>query len=472
MSHAISALIALDRARGDLEGQLYRAMRERILHGTLPPGQRLPSTRVLALSLGLARSTVVHAYERLKAEGYLDASAGAASRVAGIARPVPLGSKPSAPKNVTAAADPLGSLPLTPGVPDLAAFPQAVWVRLLCARARRIRAPELGYGAALGLRELRQAILAHIAVTRGVVAEVDQLVVLPSTRAAIWLLAGLLLRPDQPGGATAWMEEPGYASAQRLLRAAEAMLVPVPCDDAGIDITRAGGPPPRLIYVTPSHQYPTGATMSISRRLAVLEVARATRAFVLEDDYDSEFQFDGRPIAALQGIDQHGVVVYAGTMSKVLVPGLRVAYAVLPPALLDAAREAMLLQGLSVPSHIQAALADFLREGYLRSHIRRMTPVYAARMAAFVQAMRAHCGDAIDIRTGGGGLQVAAWFRDSRLDDRAVIATLRAQGFGPQAISSMHLDVPRHGLLCGIAQMATEDAAVAAQAIATALRTA
>ena len=475
MSQPVSALFALDRAAGDFEGQLYRVIRHRILQGTLRPSQAMPSTRNLAVSLGIARSTVVRAYERLKAEGYLDASAGAASRVAAIAPTLPVGGKAPHIAPTQAPPDPGPPMQLTPGVPDLAEFPRALWARLLGARARRFRVQDMGYGTTMGLADLRQRILAHIAVSRGVVAEPEQVVVLPSTRAAIRLLAGLLLRPDQPGGAAAWIEEPGYGSAQRLLRAADAVLVPVPCDSAGIDIgraawPRAAGSAPRLIYVTPSHQYPTGATMSLSRRLAVLEVARATGAVILEDDYDSEFQFDGRPIAALQGIDQHGVVAYLGTMSKVLAPGLRVAYAVLPPRLLPAVQDALHYQGLAVPTHIQAALADFIRDGYLRAQIRRMTPVYAARMAAFTKAMREVCGEAIEIGAGAGGLQVAGWFRDPALDDRAVVAALRAAGLGPEALSSMHLATPRHGLLCGIARIAPAEADAVARTISVALR--
>jgi GntR family transcriptional regulator/MocR family aminotransferase len=461
-THSAAALLVLDRGAGDLEGQVYRAIRERILLGRLQPGQSLPSTRALASSLGVARSTVVHAYDRLKAEGYLDASAGAASRVAAIATPVLAGGSPKAPADVPPEADPPFSLALAPGVPDLAAFPHVTWARLLGARARALRWHDLGYGAAAGIAELREALLAHISLTRGVVASAGQVIVLPSTKAAIWLLARLKLRLDRPGGSTVWIEDPGYATAQALLRAAGAELVPVPCDASGIDIRRATGHPPRLIYVTPSHQYPTGTTMSLARRLAVLEAARTHGALVLEDDYDSEFQFDGRPIASLQGIDQHGVVAYLGTMSKVLAPGLRVAYAVLPPSLVDAAQAAIRLQGLSVPIHVQAALADFLREGHLRAHVRRMTPVYAARMAACIAALHRHCAEALDVGAGAGGLQLAAWFREERLDDVAIARALRARGLAPQPLSSMHLGAGRPGLLLGIAGLAPSEAEGAA----------
>ncbi|MCB8881613.1 PLP-dependent aminotransferase family protein [Acidisoma cellulosilytica] len=466
VTDAKTALVSIDRAAGDLEGQLYRALRGRILARVLPAEARLPSTRQLALSLGLARSTVVSAYGRLKAEGYLTSLAGGASRVAAIASPGVAVVQPT-PAISAAAALPL--LPLTPGVPDLASFPTAIWGRLLAARARRVSAADLGYGAPLGLPALAEAILAHIAVSRGVVADPDQLVLFPSTRAAIGLLARLALRDAAPGHHAAWMEEPGYLSARQILQDAGADLVPVPVDEAGMNVDSASGAAsPKLIYVTPSHQYPTGMTMSLARRLALLAVAQRTGALILEDDYDSEFQFDGRPIAALQGIDQSGVVAYLGTLSKVLAPGVRLAYAIVPRSLLLAVQQAVRLQGLSVPIHIQAACLEFLREGHFRAHIRRMTPIYAARMTAFRDTVQYCCGDAIATGPGTGGLQLALWFRDEAKDDEAIVQRLRSQGYGPQALSSMHLAKGRPGLLCGIAGLHADKAEHAARAIAAA----
>ncbi|WP_047456596.1 PLP-dependent aminotransferase family protein [Rhizobium rhizogenes] len=461
---------ALDRISGDLEGQVYRLMRDRILQGQMPAGQRLPSTRRLAVSLGVARSTVVNAYERLKAEGYLQSTTGAATRVAefatpplqGQAEPSPL----SPPPAIEAASDGL----FKSGVPDVASFPHAAWTRYLGARGRSLRVHDLGYGAHSGIRELREAILEHISTTRGVIARPEQLIIVPSTGAAIDLLARVLLRSDRPDGAIAWMEEPGYGSAQALLRMAGANLVPVPCDIEGIDIAKAAGPPPRLIYVTPSHQYPTGATMSLSRRLALLEFARANGSVVLEDDYDSEFQYASRPIAALQGIDRGEVVAYLGTFSKTLAPGLRVAYAVVPPWLVPEVTAAQLLRGAVVPIHIQAALADFIRDGRFRAHLRHMNTVYAARMAATVSALRRHCDDWLDVGEGAGGLQLATWFRDAGADDVSAMRRINAEGFALRAMSTLHLGPPRPGLLFGIARMPPEAADAAAARIARLLR--
>jgi GntR family transcriptional regulator/MocR family aminotransferase len=465
MTATPAAWLALDWVAGDLEGQIHRAVRERILAGQLAAGQRLPSTRALAASLGIARSTVVHAYERLRAEGFLEATTGSVTRVASLTalpwrtRRHPVDAGP------LSLAKPAPGGAFEPGVPDLADFPHAIWARCLGTRARALRVHDLGYGAASGIEELRTAILAHISATRGIVAHVDQMLVMPSTGAAIDLLARVLLRPGLPQGDVAWIEEPGYPAAQALLRAAGARLAPVPCDTDGIDVRAAGDPTPRLIYVTPSHQYPSGATMSLPRRLAVLAAAQAHGAVVLEDDYDSEFQYASRPIAALQGIDRGGSVAYLGTFSKVLAPGLRVAYAVLPAWLVPEASAALRLRGAVVPVHVQAALADFLREGYLRAHIRRMSAVYAARMAATVTALRRHCGHALYVGDGAGGLQLAAWFRDPGIDDRAVVRVLNEQGLAVRALSDFYLGPPRPGLLFGIARITPEAADAAAKHI-------
>lgn len=467
MTQPAPAWMSLDRAAGDLEGQIYRALRARILGGEMPAGQRLASTRGLALALGVARSTVVQAYDRLRQEGYLEGRMGAASRVAGFAAAPLQGAASAPPQALAALADPAaedGVLPLRSGVPDLTEFPHAAWARCLAARARSLRLHDLGYGAASGLPALKQAILAHLAASRGVAADAEQLLVLPTTGAAIDLLARLVLGTE---GGAAWIEEPGYPSARALLAQAGARLRPVPCDAAGLDATGlSGGPPPRLIYVTPSHQYPTGVTMSLARRLALLEAARAAGALILEDDYDSDFQYAPRPIAALQGIDRHGVVAYLGSISKVLAPGLRVAYAVLPARLVGPAREAQQLRGAVVPVQIQAALADFMREGFFRAHIRRMTPLYAERMAATRAAMQRHCGPHLRVGEGAGGLQLPCWFRDPAVPDQAVVQRLRAAGLGPRAMSDFFLGPPRPGLLLGIARVRPEGIGAQAQRIA------
>ncbi|MBB2200346.1 PLP-dependent aminotransferase family protein [Gluconacetobacter tumulisoli] len=454
--------MVLDRSAGALEAQIHRTIRDRILGGQFAAGDRLPSSRALAAALGLARSTIVQAYERLRAEGFLEARGGSATRIAALPSPPPHGRAAKAespPPGQSLSPDNPAPGAFQPGLPDLTSFPHAAWARCLGARARSGRTVELGYGLAAGTPELRAAILSHVAVTRGVVATVDRVVVVPSTRMAIDVIARVVLQhPGTPGSDVAWVEDPGYPTSHALLRAAGARLVPVACDAHGMDVARADGPPPRLISVTPSHQYPTGATMTLQRRLAVLGAAQASGAVILEDDYDSEFQYGSRPIAALQGIDRTESVAYLGTFSKILVPGLHVAYAILPAWLAPRVAAALRMRGTAVPVHVQLALADFLNDGHLRAHVRRMGALYAARMAATVAALRRHCADILTPGTGEGGLQLAAWFTNPAMDDRAVVRALNARGLAIRALSDFHLGPARPGLLLGIAS-ATDDGA-------------
>ena len=410
-----TAWLLLDRTQGQLEQQIYAAIRNRILDGHLRPGERLPSSRTLAQSLGTARSTVVAGLDRLRAEGYISSTPGSAMRVANLPG-APQGTGIKACVTVKQTVPPSASagereriLPFRPGLPDLDSFPHAVWARCLGARTRSLRVHDLGYGEENGLAELREAIVRHVVQARAVLADPDQVVIMPSATAILSLLARVVkVGSDRP----VWVEEPGYITARDTFRAAGAMLVPVPCDDEGMMIGRGEGRPPCLLYVTPSHQYPTGIAMSLPRRLALLEFAASVGTVVVEDDYDSEFHYASRPLAALQGIDRSGCVAYVGTFSKVLAPGLRVAYAVLPPRLVGPVRAVLRREGGAVPIHVQAALADLLNEGHLRAHVRRMQHVYGERMRGVREALRDAGDEIFDVASGAGGLQLAAWLRD------------------------------------------------------------
>ena len=452
----LDGFLALDRRAGDLEGQVYRAARAAILTGHLSAGTRLPATRALARTLGIARSTLVQAFDRLQAEGYVEAVQGSGTRVAAL--PALTGLDEAPPRVRPGPSTPIATYgAFESGVPDLSAFPHAIWARCLGARARSLRVHDLGYGAPEGLPALREAILTHVAAARGVVATPDQVVIVPSTGAAIDLLAHATLRP----GDTAWIEEPGYPTAQQVLSGTGTRVVPVSCDAEGLDPRSATGPAPRLIYVTPSHQYPTGVTMSLPRRLALLDAAASAGAIILEDDYDSEFQYSGRPIACLQGIDRRGSVAYLGTFSKTLAPGIRVAYAILPHWLLDDVLALQKLRGATVPIHVQAALADFLREGHFRAHVRRMSAIYGARMEAALAAVRRHGDAALTVPDQRGGLQFAARFRDAAQDDAAIAGALRKAGVAAKPLSTFYLGMPQPGLLLGIAMATDADAAAA-----------
>lgn len=443
--------LSLDRNGGDLTGQIYRSLRDRILLGQLPAGHKLPSTRAFAASLGVARSTAVEAYDRLRSEGYIEASAGAATRVAALERMRPERQREDRAHVEEKRSDQPSYRGLfRPGVTDVSDFPHAAWSRHLASCSRSLRSHHLGYENPTGIRELRKAILEHISATRGVVAEPEQVMIMPSTRAAIDMLARSML--SRSGRKTAWMEDPGYNAARLLLVDAGADIVPIPCDEHGIDVSRAEGPQPALIYVTPSHQYPTGATLSLPRRLALLEAARRHESLIVEDDYDSDFQYGSRPIAALQGIDRAEVVAYVGTFSKVLAPGLRVAYAVVPRWLVSEASEALHRRGVAVSTHIQAALADFINEGRLRAYLRRMNQRYAERMARTIRMLESHFGGRLVISGGNGGLQLAAWFRDETVDDRAVVGKVNASGYGLMPMSGFFIGKSAPGILFGISQ--------------------
>lgn len=465
MTSAAVTWLVLDRPQGDLEGQLCRAIRERVLAGRLGAGEKLPSTRALALALRIARSTVVQAYDRLRAEGYIETVRGSGTRVA-ARQPRPLAGAPDVPPP-SLLAPAARSLPFQPGIPDLKSFPAAAWSRCVAGRIKSLRVHDLGYGPVAGLPALRAAILAHVGAARGVVAQVDQVVILPSVAAAIELLARVVLTPRAP---VAWIEDPGYPKARALLQRAGARLAPVPCDDAGIDPARAADGPPRLIYVTPSHQCPTGATMTLPRRLALLEAAQRHDAFIIEDDYDSEFRYATRPIAALQGIDAGQRVAYVGTFSKTLAPGLRVAYAILPPALVAPCLADMALRQGEVSIHIQAGLADFLDDGHFRGHIRRMRGVYAERMDNLVGALTRHCGRWLRVADGAGGLKLAVRFRDAALDDHAVVQALARAGYGARTYSEFCLAAPQPGLVFGIGQATQARAEALALCLAAILR--
>jgi GntR family transcriptional regulator / MocR family aminotransferase len=461
MARDTAAWLVLDRADGDLEGQIYRALRARILSGALRPGDALPSTRALAALLGTARSTVVAGYDRLRAEGHLVGRAGAATRVADMpavpaARAAPLPPPRHEPERFA---------PFRPGLPDLDLFPARTWARCLAARARHLRLHDLGYGEETGLPALRTAIADHVARRRAVVADPAQVIVLPSTAAAIDLIARITLAP----GDIAWIEDPGYPTAQALLRRAGAAVVPVPVDAQGIDPAAAPAGRPRLIHVSPSHQYPTGVAMSLARRMALLDHAARHDALIVEDDYDSEFHYAGRPLAALQGLGLGSTqVAYVGTFSKVLAPGLRVAYAILPPHLLGPAQAAIRLAGASVALHVQAAMADFIADGHLAAHIRRMRRIYHARMEDTAAMITAHHAAHLAVGARDGGLQLALMLRDGQADDRTLAAALHRQGLGAMPLSTFYLGAPRSGLLLGIAcatpdRIARLDAALTGQ---------
>jgi GntR family transcriptional regulator/MocR family aminotransferase len=472
--------VVIDRdAALPLHRQLYEALRAAVLTGQLRPGSRLPATRALAAELGVSRNTVLAAYEQLLAEGYVEGQVGSGTYVAralpeaalhlqarrrAVARPAARAPRLSrrgmllaaTPVTLVRAAGP--PRPFRSGVPALDAFPRGVWMRLLARYWRRPPRELLGYGDPAGYRPLRVAIAAYLRVARGVRCEPEQVVIVAGSQQGLAIVARVLL--DE--GDVVWLEDPGYLGARGALRAAGARLVPVPVDDEGLAIAAGAtrGPAPRLIYVTPSHQYPLGVTMSLARRLALLEWAGRVGAWVLEDDYDSEYRYGGRPLAALQGLDGDGRVIYLGTFSKVLCPGLRLGYLVAPPDLVDAFVAARALADRHSPGIEQAALADFIAEGHFARHLRRMRALYAARQAALVDAARRELAGLLTVPEAHAGMHVVGWLPDG-VDDVAAADRAAAHGVETVPLSAYALGRPVHrGLLLGYA--AVDEAAIRA----------
>jgi GntR family transcriptional regulator/MocR family aminotransferase len=469
--------------------QLYQRLRAAILAGELTAGTRLPSTRSLAAELAVSRTTALTAYQQLRDEGYLDGQVGAGTTVAqlsgpGLALPASAHAAPQAPPRPALSArgammagdrwrlrppDSFGAglraFPL--GVPALDAFPHPVWTRILTRRARRSLGGLLGYQDVAGYRPLREAIAAYLGMARGVRCTPDRILVVGGAQAGLDLAARLLLDPGDP----AWVEDPGYYGARGALVGAGARLVPVPVDSDGLDVAAGQRyePGARLAYVTPSHQFPVGVTMSLPRRLALLAWANQVGAFVLEDDYESEYRYVGRPLPALQGLDEAGRVVYVGSFSKVLFPSLRIGYLVVPDGLMDAFTAAQRLSHIHVPALEQAVLADFLAEGHFGRHLRRMRALYAARGAALIRAIRRAAGGALEVRSAHAGLHLVGWL-PTGTDDRAVAARAAQHGVQAQPLSAHALQpLSRGGLLLGYAAVAQPEIEQGARRLAAAL---
>ena len=311
----------------------------------------------------------------------------------------------------------------SPGVPELEQFPFRDWARLLGRRWRRPHRTFLVGGDPGGYRPLCTAIADYLATARAVFCRPEQVIITSGTQQALDLASRVLIDPGDP----VWVEEPGYPTTVAVLTAAGARLVPVPIDDEGLSVVAgcAAEPNARLICASPSHQYPLGVTMSLARRLELLEWARAVDGFVLEDDYDSEYRYAGRPLAALQGLDGGRRVIYLGTMSKVMFPGLRIGYMVVPEHLIDAFLAIRSLIDAHPSSIAQAALTDFVTEGHLAAHIRRMRQLYGERQARLIALIRARLGDALAVSPADAGMHLVAHLRVDA-DDRAIAARAAA----------------------------------------------
>jgi GntR family transcriptional regulator / MocR family aminotransferase len=469
-----SMLLPLD-GDGPLHRQVYRALRGAILGGTLRPGERMPSTRMIAAESRVSRITAVIAYDQLIAEGYAEPRRGSGTYVAaalgrdgnsrvrrlrGVPAPPRLsayGRRISAPArgNPPSWAPRPVALPydFRYGRPAIGDFPHATWRRLVARRARRISLGALDYGPPEGLPELRATLADYLRRARAVVCDESQIVVVNGSQQALDLVARVLLE----AGDLVLLEEPHYAGARRVFEGIGARLRALPVGGEGLDIERLSGPGRqfRAAYVTPSHQFPLGVVMSVSRRLALLDWAARTGAYVVEDDYDSEYRYVGRPIESLQGLDRTGRVLYVGTFSKVLFPALRLGYLVLPRPLVDVFRTAKALADTGSSTLEQGALADFMREGHYERHLRRSRARVAARRAALLESVAAHLGERVEVHGVDAGLHVVLRLRDVRRERLAgLIERAAAVGVGVYPATPYYLrPPPQAGLLLGYASL-------------------
>lgn len=431
-------MIPVDRdAPEALHKQVCESLRSSILEGRLSPGARLPSSRALAGDLGVSRNTVLLAFEQLLAEGYLRARVGSGTQVA---RDLPVDlleerTRPAPPRidpegrELSDRGRRLASVPFTTrrlwgavrpfqcGLPALDQFPARTWATIASRRLRQRSAETLSYHDPRGWPALRSAIAEHLSLARGVDCEPDQVLITSGTQQAIDLCSRVLLDP----GDVAWMEDPGYMGARAALVGSGARVVGVPVDEEGMTLARGAGPheAPKLIYTTPTHQFPTGVTMSLARRLELLRFASERRCWVLEDDYDSEFRFEGTPVTALQGLDRAGRVLYLGSFSKTLAPALRLGFLVLPEDLVDPLLAARVVADQQSPLFEQVVMADFIQEGHFARHVRRMRKLYRQRRDILVRELEKHLSGLIEIEATDTGVHLIARL-PAGIDDRAV----------------------------------------------------
>lgn len=402
--------------RGDLSGEIYRQLRQAILDGRLKAGDRLPATRALARDLAVSRSTVTSAYERLLGEGLAESRAGAATFVSGkvpaSARRASRSTVPSILRARTVwdsisslvAFDTRAEFDFRVGIPDATLFPHLAWRRAVMRALRSSEMSDAFYEASAGSQVLRKAIVDHIAISRGVKAAPEDLLITSGTQQALDVVTRILIEP----GDVIAVEDPGYTPAVHLFRSLRARVVGVRVDSEGIVVEQLP-PNARAVYVTPSHQFPLGVCMSLSRRRALLSWAQRHDAAIIEDDYDSEFRFGGRPLEPLQTIDTNGRVIYVGTFSKTMLPALRLGFLVLPASLHTAAIKAKFVCDWHSSAFAQPALARFIADGSFVRHIRKAGKVYSERHAMITASLKDDFADHLELVPSQSGLHVAAF---------------------------------------------------------------
>jgi GntR family transcriptional regulator / MocR family aminotransferase len=472
----------------DLGTQLYSQLRDAILCGRLRPGDRLPSTRLLAKDLSISRNTALAAYEQMRAEGYLDTRAGSGARVATSipdealshgprmagawprlplkrllsARGKLLSQRPARPLSISRVARPFES-----GLPDPSTFPFKTWAALMNRHWRRPPRELLTYGDPAGFGPLREAIAFYLRTARAVRCESDQIFIVNGSQQALDLAARLLIDP----GDEALVEDPGYPGAHVALHAAGASVLPMRVDDEGADAIASleRSTNARLIFLTPSHQFPLGVTLSLERRLRLIACAKRRQFWILEDDYDSEYRFTGKPLPSLQGLDTSGRVIYLGSFSKTLLPSLRLGFLVLPPQLVEPFRRARSVIDGHSPLTEQAVLADFISEGHFTRHIRRMRVLYQERQSILVEAIDRELMGTLTVKRPEGGMHVVAWLPKGT-DDLLLSEYLSTRGIFAYPLSRCSSRrLSRGGLLLGYAALSRSQIQTGVRRLAQAL---
>lgn len=473
-SSGLAPIIQIDRrSQEPLHRQIYNAYRTAIVEQALRPKERVPSTRMLAEELGVSRIPVLNAYAQLLAEGYFEARVGAGTAVSStlpeqwmlpqcsIQRPA--SRRVPRPRSVNHADLPVAHSVVrwlagrrgafSPGQPALDHFPFKIWSRLVARRCRDLPVASMHYGEPMGFRCLREVIASYLRTSRGVRCEADHIMIVSGSQQALEISTRVLLER----GSRVWMEEPGYRFARDVFRLNACRVVPVPVDREGMDVEagmrRCRGAAAAL--VTPSHQYPLGVTMSASRRLQLLEWAHNSGSWIIEDDYDSEYRYEGMPISSLQGLDPGSHVVYIGTFSKVLFPSLRLGYVVIPSELVARFITVRLAMDISPPNFLQLVLADLIQEGHFSRHIRRMRLLYRERRSALLESIRNELDIATTVLGDQAGLHFSVTlpqgFNDHQLSERAA-----REGLWLVPLSSSYIDRPSpQGFILGFSNIPT-----------------
>ena len=447
--------------------QIYLSLRKAILLKNLAPGSRLPSTRHLADRLGVSRTSVLSAYDRLLAEGYIEGRTGSGTYVSSdvsdsIIAPA-VSRRPQrhvgATRRLSEAGiryretalnlNPPEDIPFSTGCCSVDAITLEAWRRVGARRLRALDRVNLFYADPIGEPSLRVEVAQYLRAARAVRCEPEQIIIVSGAQQAIDLCSRVLLNPGDP----VWVEDPGYHGARAALSGIGAKLIPVPVDASGLMVSAgiATEPNAKAAYITPSHQYPTGVVMSMRRRLDILAWAQDRDAWIIEDDYDSEFRYVGRPLASLQGIDDGARVIYVGTLSKMLFPGARIGFAVVPHDLIDVFTGAKFATDRQPATLLQTMVTDFMRQGFLNGHIRRMRQLYREARDVVVEGITRHMGDLVDVEVPESGIQLAIHFKKA-ISDVEVARQARLQGIVVKPISRLYLQVrPRQGLLLGYA---------------------